>query len=89
MFRILELVRSGGGLTEDELGALIQERMLRIPIKTQRNWLRQLILALDGYGGAQQLSAAEHVRAAVKRLDPGLATAIKDLDASRPEGSLT
>ena len=89
MFRILEFVRSGGGLTEDELGALIQERMLRIPIKTQRNWLSQLILALDGYGGEQQLSAAEQVRAAVKRLDAGLATEIKDLDASGPEGSPT
>ena len=36
MLRILEFVRSGGGLTEDELGALIQERMLRIPVATQR-----------------------------------------------------
>ncbi len=89
MLRILEFVRSGGGLTEDELGALIQERMLRIPTKTQRNWLRQLILALDGYGGPQQLSAAEHVRAAVRNLDAGLAAAAKDLEAAKPEGSPT
>ncbi len=72
MQRILEFVRAGGGLTEEELGALIQERMLRIPVKTQRNWLRQLILALDGYGGAVQLSAAERVRTAVNHLDAGL-----------------
>ena len=74
MLGILEFVRNGGGLTEDELGALIKERMLRIPVKTQRNWLRQLILALDGYGGPRHLAAAEQVRAAVKRLDESLGT---------------
>jgi hypothetical protein len=86
MIRILEFVRSGGGLTEDELAALIKERMLRIPVKTQRNWLRQLILALDGYGGEQQLSAAERVKDAVIRLDAGLAPEIENLDASEPDG---
>ena len=86
MLRILEYVRSGGGLTEDELGTLIQERMLRIPKKTQRNWLRQLILALDGYGVAHQISAGERVRAAVRRLDAGLAAATQDSDAGKPEG---
>ncbi len=74
MLRILEFVRSGGGLTEDELGVLVRERMLRIPAATQRNWLRQLILALDGYGGERHLSASAQVRDAVKRLDTALAT---------------
>lgn len=73
MLRIMEFVRTGGGLTEEELGALILERMQRIPAKTQRNWLRQLILGLDGYGGAHHLVAAEQVRAAVKHIDAGLA----------------
>lgn len=76
MQRILEFVRVGGGLTNDELGALIEERMLRIPARTQRNWLRQLVLALDGYGVAHQLSAAEHVRVVVMRLDAGLAAPV-------------
>lgn len=73
MLRILEFVRSGDGLNDDELVALIRERMLRIPAATQRNWLRQLILALDGYGGAHQLSAAHRVRAAVRLLETELA----------------
>ncbi len=69
MLRILEFVRSGDGLNDGELGALIRERMLKIPVATQRNWLRQLILALDGYGGAHQLSAAQRVRTAVRLLE--------------------
>lgn len=86
MNRILEFVRTGGGLTDEELGALIEERMLRIPKKTQRNWLRQLILALDGYGGAHQLSAAERVKTAIRHLDASVATSSDDADASKPEG---
>lgn len=72
MNRIMDFVRAGGGLSEAELLALIRERMMKIPDATQRNWLRQVILALDGYGGAGQLSAAQQVRACVKRLDADL-----------------
>ncbi len=72
MNRILEFVRAGGGLTETELFALIRERMQKIPDATQRNWLRQVVLALDGYGGAGQKSAGEQVKACVKRLDADL-----------------
>ena len=72
MQRILEYVRTGGGLTDDELAALINERMLRIPARTQRNWLRQLLLALDGYGGAQHLGPSEKVKNVVQRLETGL-----------------
>ena len=72
MLRILEYVRSGGDLTDDELGSLIHERMLKIPVRTQRNWLRQLILALDGYGGAQHIAPSEKVRVVVARLEAGL-----------------
>ena len=70
MDRILEFVRAGGGLSDDELVALVRERMERIPAKTQRNWLRQLLLALHGYGLPQHLTAAARVRDAVKRVDP-------------------
>ncbi len=72
MLRILEYVRTGGGLTDDELGALIQERMLLIPARTQRNWLRQLVLALDGYGGPQHLAPSEKVKAVVRKLEADL-----------------
>lgn len=72
MQRILEFVRNGGDLTDEELTNLIRERMLKIPEKTQRNWLRQLILALHGYGGERHLAAAARVRDAIKVVDPGL-----------------
>lgn len=72
MLGILEFVRNGGGLTDEELAALVQERMLRIPPATQRNWLRQLILALDGYGGPRHLAASDRVRAVVKQLEASL-----------------
>lgn len=76
MLRILEYVRTGGsGLSDDELAALINERMQKIPARTQRNWLRQLLLALDGYGGAQHLAPSEKIRNVVRRLDAGLAAA--------------
>lgn len=74
MLRILEYVRSGGGgLNDDELAALINERMLKIPARTQRNWLRQLLL--DGYGGAQHQAPSEKIGNVVRRLDAGLAAA--------------
>jgi hypothetical protein len=73
MQRIIEYVRDGGGLTEDELAALIHERMLRIPVRTQRNWLRQLVLAMDGYGLPHHLAAADRVKTVVRRLDAELA----------------
>lgn len=74
MLRIIEYVRSGGsGLSDDELATLINERMLKIPARTQRNWLRQLLLALDGYGGAQHAAPSEKIRNVVRRLDASLA----------------
>jgi hypothetical protein len=72
MNRIMEFVRDGGGLTEAELFALVRERMQKIPDATQRNWLRQVILALDGYGGAGQKVAGQQVKDCVKRLDADL-----------------
>ena len=70
MDRILQFVRSGGGLTDEELTAAIREGMEKIPAKTQRNWLRQLLLALHGYGAPHHLAAAERGKEAVKRVDP-------------------
>ena len=49
--------------------------LLKIPARTQRNWLRQLLLALDGYGGAQHLAPSEKIRTVVRRLDASLAAA--------------
>ena len=70
MNQILEFVRSGGGLSDEELDALVRENMQKIPAKTQRKWLRQLLLALHGYGLPHHLAAAERVKDAVKRVDP-------------------
>jgi hypothetical protein len=72
MDRIIQYVRTGGDLTDDELAALINERMLRIPPRTQRNWLRQLLLALDGYGAPKHVEPSEKIRVVVRKLEASL-----------------
>jgi hypothetical protein len=72
MIRIREFIRTGGGLSESELTTMMRDRMLTAPVAVQRDWLRQVELSLDGYGGELQLSAVQKVRAAVKRLETEL-----------------
>jgi hypothetical protein len=69
MIAIREFVRSGGNELNDEaVTALIRERMLLAPLFQQKDWLKQVELMLDAYGGQHQVSAADRVREALKAL---------------------
>jgi hypothetical protein len=68
MIEIRQFVQSGGELNDDELDAMLRERMSKVPAAAQRDWLQQLDLSLDGYGGERQLAAVRRIREAVKRL---------------------
>jgi hypothetical protein len=66
---IQKFVRSGGHLTDDELSVLMRERLSATPEPQRRNWLHQLELSLDGYGGERQLHAIERVKSSLKILE--------------------
>lgn len=79
MIAIREFVKSGGkDVSDSGLKSLIRERMLLTPLLQQRDWLKQVELMLDAYGGQNQVEAAARVRGALKEL----ATEVKDTPAA-------
>ena len=69
MIQITEFIKAGGGLTDSQLSSMIRKRMQAVPSGDRQNWMRQVELSLDGYGGGPQLLAAEKVKSALAQLE--------------------
>jgi hypothetical protein len=55
-----------------ELQAIIQSSMRAQPVGTRQLWLRELELALDGYGGERNRALTDRIRAAILRVSGSL-----------------
>lgn len=56
-------------LNDDKLEDMVRSTMLECPLESRRPWLRNLGLALDGYGGAQNNASTERIRYAIRKIE--------------------
>lgn len=63
-----EFMLAAPTLDDDKLEAMVRASMLERPIGTRQLWLRELELALDGYGGAKNGAVAERIRSAIRQV---------------------
>ena len=63
-----------GGLAMDDqaLGQMIADLIVGETRSKQQHWLKELDLALDGYGGVAQAAAVARVRVEIRRMEQAL-----------------
>ena len=66
---VREFIKAGGGLTDTELVSMMRAMMVAAPLTERRDWLRQVELSLDGYGGEIQRAAAGRVKGVLRQLE--------------------
>ena len=71
MQTVHHLVRSAHSVTDEDIAAVIRAGILACPIAERANWVKQLELSLDGYGGALS-QRADRVRAVLIGLEADL-----------------
>jgi hypothetical protein len=60
------------GLSDDDLAQMVRSAMLIQAIGTRQLWLRQLELALDGYGGERNRASSDRIRQAIHKVSSSL-----------------
>ena len=55
--------------SDAELTLLVRTSMLDRPSDERSHWLKQVEMALDGYGGAQHIKAADRVASVLQLLE--------------------
>ena len=70
MIRIREFIRSGGAMSDDDLTRMLKDRLSSMTAAERPEWLHQVELAMDGYGGDVQRAAVSRVRSALDDIGP-------------------
>jgi hypothetical protein len=72
MTSALELMRAAPTSTDNQIIALVRTSMLRQPEGKRHLWLREMDLALDGYGGETSKRSINRIREVIRGISAGL-----------------
>lgn len=67
-----EFMAAAATVNDDQLAEMVRTTMLAQAVGTRQLWLRQLELALDGYGGERNRVVTDRIRQAIKQVADGL-----------------
>jgi hypothetical protein len=67
-----EFMAAASTLGDDQLADMVRAAMLTQAVGTRQLWLRQLELALDGYGGERNRALTDRLRHAIQHVASGL-----------------